>query len=1054
MNKKLTIRLLGTVAIEVDGRPLTGLPSRAAEALLIYLVCHDRPIPREALADLLWSERTQKQGLTNLRTILTALRRELDDNLIITRQTLAFNRAADYWLDAAEFEDQLTHHGSHLQGDTPLPAATANLLQSAVDLYRGDFLASFHLRDGREFETWALLQREQLKRLAGLGLQRLVAHYLTTGDYQQGLRNAEKLHELNPYHDAAQRQLMWLLIRSGQPNVAVQRYQQFTRLLAEELGVEPAQETTRLYQRIKVASALRVDKLPRHSTPLAGRTTELQRLKGFLADPHCRLLTLVGPGGIGKTRLALEAAGQQQQALLHGVCFVSLAALPSVDLLALAIAEALQLSLPSVGNPHAQLLNALHEREILLLLDNFEHLLAPLPPLPKLGKGESRGDGSRSPQLTTGLALLIDILAAAPEVKIMVTSRERLNLEEEWLFQVDSLPTPAEAAAAYEIANNSAVRLFLRNVSRVQTGFGPTEAEMAEIGRICRLVEGMPLAINLASAWVPAMSFREIAAEIEGDLAFLQSGARNALSRHQSIEAVFDYSWQLLTPDEQQFLARLSVFQGGFTPRAAQHVAGAAVPALARLIDKSWLTLNANGRYEWHELLRRYAAKKLELGRTGKMTKTKVIAHTQHAEYYAVFLKEQLAYLESKKQVEALAAVTAELDNVRAAWQWIITYNEFELILWSLESVWSYYEIKCWFQEGEEMFRQAAEALAKHGPAEAQQQQLLAQLLIRQGWFCMRLARFEQAINLLEQGLNLTRQVQNQLETGRALHHLGVVTGHLGQYAAAEQFLEESLAIYRQNGGNHFDLGSALGTLGTVLLKMGRFDEAKPVIDEGKIHYLQSGNPRAIALMYSFLGGFSIQTGNYREAKSLLHEGLTFQKMIDDRVMIRMSLVWLGEVNETLAEYDEAKQQYEESLLISRGNGDQVGMATALSNLGRVSLALGEVRQAKGYLRDGLRLATEIQFIPLIIDGIIGVSMLLAKIGEPERALDVLIPALANPACEPQMRARAERLLAELTDAPAAEILARAQPAQSLEAVVTGLSAAGTLLDAEMPEIL
>lgn len=1034
MHKKLTIRLLGAVAIELNGRPLRGLPSRAAEALLIYLVCHPQPVPRETVADLLWGERTQKQGLTNLRTILTALRRELDDYLLITRETLAFNHAAAYWLDVTEFENEQQQLQAQLSAVIPLSPETAHRLQTNLDLYRGDFLAGFSLREGREFEAWALFRQEQLKRQANLGLHYLVAHHRAAGDYQQGLSQAEKLLRLNPYDEAAQRQVMGLLIRCGQSNEALRRYQKFRRLLAEELGLEPTPETSRLYQRIKAARSFSSSNLPGQTIPFVGREIELQQLNIWLANPHCRLVTLVGPGGIGKTRLALEVAHRQQSILLHGVCFVSLGDLPSADFLVWAIAEALHLSLHGVNDPQAQLLNALHEREILLLLDNFEHLLM-AQPSPVGGDAETRRNNtSQNHHPTSNLALLTNILEAAPEVKILVTSRQRLNLAEEWLFQVKGLPVPEATQAAEVVAGSSAVQLFRQNAGRAQSGFTPTEAELAEIGRICRLVDGLPLAIQLASAWTRVMSCRQIAAEIEDNLAFLQSSAHNVLPRQRSIEAVFDHSWQLLTPDEQRTLCQLSVFKGGFKAAVAEQVAGAALSSLVRLVDKSWLSGNVQGRYEWHDLLRRYTAEKSGQDSAGQT------AAARHAEFYAAFLKDQQSPLEGEKQVEALAEVTAELENVRAAWRWAVAQNRFDLIGQSLESMWIFYEIKGWFYEGEEIFRQAADALVhRHsGRLNNLQQRLLAQLLIRQGWFSMRLARLEQARQQLEQGLSLTRQLQDYLETGRALHHLGIVLMMLGQYDPARQLLEESLAVYQQNGGNHFELGSALGTLGIILIRMGRFDESRPVIDQGISHYRQTGNPRAIALNYSFLGGFSIQTGNYSQAIPLLREGLTFQRMIDDRVMIRMSLAWLGEIHEMLGEYDEANRQYEESLLTAQGNGDMVGVATAWLNLGRLNISLSEVRQAKGYLRAGLKLAHEFHYLPLMVDGLISIAMLLAQSGDRQRALDILSPALNHPAGEPQMRARAELVLARLTNTPLAEIL-KIGAAKSLESVAAEL---------------
>lgn len=414
MRKKLAFRLLGSVVIELDGQPVQGLPSRAAEALLIYLVCHDRPISRESLANLLWHDRSKKQGLTNLRTILTSLRRELESYLIITRQTLAFNHAADYWLDSADFESQLSQLLPALQRNSPLPPETASHLQKALDLYRGHFLEAFFLREGRGFEMWMVLQQERLQRLAVTGLRHLVAHDVATGNYRQGMANAEKLLAFDPYDEGVLRQLMRLLIRTGQPVRALQRYQKFSQLLAEELELEPASETTRLYQRIRAARLIRIKALPQDSTTFVGRETELEQLNYYLTNPNCRLVTLVGPGGIGKTRLAVEAARRRQSILMHGVCFIPLADLPSSNLLVSAIAGGLNLSMDGVDAPKAQLLKALQEREILLLLDSFEQLLSP-----------SKPDG------IDGTGLLVEILAAAPEVKLLVTSRERLNLEAE-----------------------------------------------------------------------------------------------------------------------------------------------------------------------------------------------------------------------------------------------------------------------------------------------------------------------------------------------------------------------------------------------------------------------------------------------------------------------------------------------------------------------------------------------------------------------------------------------------------------------------------------------
>jgi predicted ATPase/DNA-binding SARP family transcriptional activator len=1037
MAKKLSIQTLGQVVIELDDQPLAGLPSRAAEALLIYLACHDRPVLRETLADLLWHERSRTQGLTNLRTILSGLRQELADHLIVTRESLAFDHTADYWLDAADVETQLTPVLAKVQSLPSLPAEVVARLRRGLTLYQGHFLDGFSLRAGRDFETWVLLRREQLQRLASTALGHLVTHHLASGDYRQGVDDAERLLAYDPYNEVALQQLMRLLTRVGQPLIALQRYQDFSHLLATELNVDPSPETTRLYQRIKAARTLSVDNLPVSSTPFVGREPELRQLEEHLVNPNCRLITLTGPGGIGKTRLAMEIAARQNNTFLHGICFVPLASLQSAELLVATLADALKLSLDPMSDPKAQVLNALQQRETLLVLDNYEHLL--FPP----------GEG-----VNLGLNLLTDILTV-PDVKLLITSRERLNLEEEWLFNLDGLAVPAtprlEEATAY-----SAVQLFLQSAVRVRTSFAAADQDMADIIRVCRQVEGMPLGIKLAAAWVRVISCRDIADEIEHSLTLLRSSTRNPLPRHRSVEAVFDHSWQLLSPEEQRVLCQLSVFRGGFELEAAQQVAGATESLLAGLVDKSWLTLNPEGRYDSHDLLRRYAALRLgpdNAGQTSEaiMTEAEINARTRHAEYFAAFLKAQQIPLGNEKQLEAMAEVTVEFENVRVAWLWLVSQGNVTLIGRVLESLWLFFEIKNQFQEAEEIFGQGVEAVARHRtghPADLdpELERIYAQLLIRQGWFQVRLARFGPTREMLEQGLMIARRIEDELEIGRALHHLGQIEDVMGHYVEAEQLLRESLTVLKGcSRSTHFDLGSS-GHLGALLMKLGQVEVAQPILDEAVYHYEQTGNLRGIAVMYTYLGGVLIQQGNYHEAKPRLLEALAFQEEIDDWVYMRMSLALLGEAHERLGEYEQAKQRYEESLLISRGNGDRLGMATALNNLGRLSVTLAQHRRAKAYLKDALTMASEIQFMPLIIDGLISVAALLVQGPDKQPALDILVPILDHPAIEPQMHARATQLLAGLTSGAPAEILAKAKPTSRLETVVAGLLAEGSLL--------
>ncbi|MCB0180454.1 MAG: AAA family ATPase, partial [Anaerolineae bacterium] len=304
--------------------------------------------------------------------------------------------------------------------------------------------------------------------------------------------------------------------------------------------------------------------LPRQPTSFIGRRTEITRLRERLTDPDCRLLTVVGPGGIGKTRLAIEAAAAVTPNFAHGVYFAPLQGIYSGDYLVSAIAEAVNFSLSGHLEPLAQVLNYLSDKMMLLLLDNFEQLVA-----------------------QGGPAIVMELLAAAPQIKLMVTSREVINLREEWLYPVRGLPVPPTDQPDGSDADD-AVQLFVARARQVQPDFSADDEREAVL-QICRLVEGIPLAVELAASWTKTLSCPAIAAEIQRSLDFLVTPLRNVSDRHRSMAAVFDTSWQLLSENEQHVFKRLSVFRGGFQRAAAEPVAGATLATLAALVDKSLL---------------------------------------------------------------------------------------------------------------------------------------------------------------------------------------------------------------------------------------------------------------------------------------------------------------------------------------------------------------------------------------------------------------------------------------------------------------------------------
>ena len=411
-----------------------------------------------------------------------------------------------------------------------------------------------------------------------------------------------------------------------------------------------------------------VQRLPTHLTSFVGRDKEITEITDLLAAPGCRLLTLVGPGGIGKTRLAVEAAVRMEQTFPDGIVFIALQPVPDVEGLAAAVATTLGLPLTGQQELRAHIYEYLRARRLLLILDNFEHLV----------------DGS---DLVTGM------LQAASQVRCLVTSREALNLQEEWLYPLDGLDVPTEPFAA-SLASTGAVQLFVERAQRVNRAFG-LPAEQDAVARICRLVEGMPLAIELAATWTKTLSCAVIADEIAQNIALLTTSLRNIPERHRSVRAAFDQSWTRLMDVERAVFTRLALFRGSFTLDAAIQVGGASPPILATLVDTSFVRRTSDGRYHLHELLRQYAEERLREA-------PEAFARTMeaHQRYYIRFLSERLQGSIGAGQAEVTREVAAEIDNIRAAWRQAAAQGDVEAIQQAVQTLSVFVFARGLYQDG------------------------------------------------------------------------------------------------------------------------------------------------------------------------------------------------------------------------------------------------------------------------------------------------------------------------------------------------------------------
>lgn len=516
---------------------------------------------------------------------------------------------------------------------------------------------------------------------------------------------------------------------------------------------------------------LGVFNVPPQTTPFVGRKRELAAITGQLANPDCRLLTLVGPGGIGKTRLAVEAAAQRHGAYAHGIAFVPLQALDSHDFIVPAIAEALDFEVGHCSDPEQALTDFLRDTTLLLILDNFEHVLA-------------------------GADLVSRMLAAVPGLVIIVTSREALNIREEWLWPVAGMSYPdladVQNGGTFRLDDYSAVQLFAQSARRSGADFS-LEDNLACIVRICALVEGMPLGLELAAAWMRVLSCDEIAREIRRNLDFLATRARNVEPRHRSVRVALDHSWKLLTDAEQRVFRRLAVFRGQFTREAAVTVTGASLAELSALVDKSLLRHDTAGHYDQHDMVRQYAEKHLNAEMDDSIE-----TRDRHAHHFLGQLERCRTDLYGSRPAEALQRIEEAIKNMRIAWSWAAIHDQHRDLDRSADSFGFFYDTRGWYHEGQKMFGLAVETVRDAAPDTTSL--LLGRLLAWQGVLCNSLNWFDPAQALLEEALAIFREHESMRDIAFALLRLGEVASFQVRDEDAHALFETSLDLYETVG--------------------------------------------------------------------------------------------------------------------------------------------------------------------------------------------------------------------------------------------------------------
>ena len=1028
----LRLSLLGAFHVTLRGHPPPQFHTNKVRALLVYLALEAGQVhERATLVGLLWPEMPEAKALNNLSKALGLLRRALQEDaqatpyLLTSRQSVHFNPDSNFWLDVAEFQDGITPRASLLQ------------LEQAVGLYRGELLSGFSLPDAPAFEEGLLLWRERLHQQMLAALEQLATHYLEVKNHEQAQRYARRQLELDTWRESAHVQLMQALALAGDRSGALAQYETCRRLLAEELAVEPAAGTIALYESIKAGDFVpegRVERRPIvHNLPLSptafiGRQQELAALDDVIHKDRSRLVTIIGPGGIGKTRFALAYAERYLIAppvpsFPEGVYFVPLLNLnpstesPVADQLVLAIMAAIKLPLetgagPVVRAPKQQLLDYLRQKRLLLLLDNFDDLLTP-----RIGKRRDAED------------LVAEVLQAARQVQMIVTCRERLGLYGERVYMLPGLALPnvkkGEPGDQDAIIHAEAMQLFIHSARRVQHDFQLQAEDWLPLARLCHFLGGMPLAMELAASWVDTLSVVDILLEMQRDLDFLSTNLLNVERRHHSMRKVLDYTWQRLPPGEQSVLASLSVFRGGFTRQAAQALAVQApamrAPAtqapsvtgarefislrlLRNLVYKSLLYYSATrDRYEMHELLRRFAADKV-----AQDTDSETAVRHCHSAYYCAALQAREANLTGSQQQVSLAEIEADIENVRVAWRWAVEQGDVSQLAATLGTLFHFYDMRSWFQEGEQLFREAALCLAA-GPASREQAVTMARLQARAGWFTFHLGQQHESMRLLQESLSQLQWQGAEVESIFNFNYLGAIMRHLGECEKADTFLSEALRLARKYD-NRYQASISLNILGQTSSLRGDYESAGQYCREGLRLKREIGDQRGMTYSLTYLGRVAGALGDYDEARRLFEESMHISESLGDQRGVAFALQNLGGTAQALGRYGEAIKLYQRGLAIFRHIGNPLGTSICLIRLAEVTTVQGDLVAARGNLQEGVQIALKTGSTPHLLSGLLAMAGFWLNSGHPEHSIACLAFVQNDPNSSPALRERAQQL--------------------------------------------
>ena len=983
----IRITTLGAVSLELDGKPVPSNLPRKSVALLIYLACTGQPFSRETLADLLWESDEPGVSLNSLRVALAQIRPYFKINLNILRTQISFNQNAPYFLDVKILQDCLKQ-AARLAPDRP--AALAELAQ-AVDLYKGPFFDGWYLRNCPRFEQWQHTQQQFYEQLILRALQELAGSYLTESNYLLGIKYVQRWLDLDSFNEEAHSLYLRLLFYSGQRQNAIEYYLRYQKLLWEELKIEPNRATTALYNQIKdgtvpagsyqaaslVPGQIIQVSLPEvfHQIPLSsnfpfpvtslvGRKVEIHRIRELLDQPHVRLLTLTGFGGIGKTRLATDVALELSKGsqFKDGIAFVPLAEYHSQDELLITLTQTLTLK----NDPQVSLLDNLKQhlrkRRHLLILDNFE-------------------------QIRAGASVVSELLRNAPGLKILVTSRERLDLYGEQLYPIYPLAVPGVTAVNRldELLANPSVQLLVARIQAFNPDFELVATNAAEIIQICIRLEGLPLAIELAAAHNRTLSLTAMMRQLDRRIIGLAGGPSDFAARQRTIWATIDWSYKPLAPELQQTLRFMSVAAGSLDEQAISRIfdlsldpfitVSEPVPSYSEvdfnarlniLIEKNLLVrtsgTDGHSRFGMLETLAEFAFEQLQAN--GE----ELELQRRHACYFTSLSEIVSPTLKGAEAPAAARLLAQNYAEIMYALRWA-EVHDLELTLRLVTTLSTYWETLGYHQQARRYLSELLDRLRSEKATTIMKVlDLLAFVTWQQGDYPATLLFYQELLDY--------KQAQNdQPGIAEIKFRLSIMAYRKGDMNFALQLTEESLEIYNRLD-DQMGLAGCYMALGALASEKGQFDQASTNHTKALAIFQAQRDQSGIITALTNLGVIASRQHDYPRARHYYEEGLRILESLDRPAERAIMLNDLGLLAVSEKNYGLADQYYEQALAIYEEIGQIFGQCNILVDRALVAYYEQAPALAMSYLARAFAIARKIDNVYLSIYGLAGVSTL------------------------------------------------------------------------------